>query len=91
MSEWRYAVVDLADNLTTITAVATLVKGVYINAALSAHACPIKDNTTTVVTLPASASAGTHYEFDGIRFESKLIVDPDDSATGSVMVEYNLL
>ena len=42
----------------------------------------------TVVTLPASAAAGSIYTFPGIRFETSLIVDPNDAATGSITVAY---
>ena len=90
-TEWKYAVVDLADNSTTIESVACLVNGVYINTATSAHACLIKDDTSMVYTIPASATAANRYGFGPTRFETSLVVDPDDSATGSITVEYVIL
>jgi hypothetical protein len=83
-----YSVVDVADNSTTVYTGACTINGVYINTVLSAHALPIKDGTVTVVTIPASAAAGTHYPLPGIKFTTSLVVDPDDSATGGVVVAY---
>jgi hypothetical protein len=90
-AEWKYAVVDLATNSTTVESVACLVNAVYINTATSAHACIIKDDTAATYTIPASAAAGNRYGFGPTRFETSLVVDPDDSATGSITVEYVIL
>src|SRR5690242_9946119 len=87
-SECEYAVVDVADNSTTVFTGPCVLMGVYVNTALSAHALPIADGSTTVVTIAASAAAGTNTTFPGIRFNTSLIVDPNDSATGSVTVAY---
>lgn len=89
--EWLYAVVNVADNSTTVYDGPAILHGVYVNTALSAHALPIKDGSTTVVTLPASAGAGTLYHPFDIQFATSLIVDPDDSATGNVTVAYRPL
>jgi len=89
--EWKKAVVDLATDSTTVESVACLVNGVYINTTLSAHACPIKDDTADAYTIPASAAAGTRYEFGPTRFETSLVVDPDNAATGSITIEYVIL
>lgn len=87
-NECKYAVVDVGDNSTTVYNGPAILFGVYVNTALSAHALPITDGATTVVTLPASAAAGSIYTFPGIRFETSLIVDPNDAATGSITVAY---
>ena len=87
-NECLYKVVDVGDNSTTVSSAPALLFGVYVNTVLSAHACPIEDNTTTVVTLPASAAAGTFYPFPGIRFETSLIVNPNDAGTGNITVAY---
>lgn len=87
-TECRYAVVDVADNSTTVYNGPAILHGVYVNTALSAHVLPIKDGSTTVVSLAASAAAGTSILYPGIRFETSLIVDPNDAATGSVTVAY---
>lgn len=89
--EYLYSVVNVGDNSTTVYNGPAILAGIYVNTALSAHALPVKDSTTTVVTLPASAGAGAMYTFPGIRFETSLVVDPDDSATGSVTVVYRPL
>ena len=83
-----YAVVPVADDTTTVYTGACMIYGVYINTVLSAQVLPIKDGTTTVVTIPASAAAGAHYPLPGIRFETSLIVDPDNAATGNITVAY---
>ena len=83
-----YAVVPIADDTTTVYTGACMIYGVYINTILSAQVLPIKDGTTTVITIPASAAAGTHFPLPGIRFETSLIVDPDNAATGNITVAY---
>ena len=90
-SECFYSVVDVSVNSTTVYSGPCILYGVYVNTALSAHALPIADNTTTVVSIAASAAAGTNITFPGIRFETSLIVDPNDAATGSVTVAYRPL
>jgi hypothetical protein len=84
----EYSVVDVSDNSTTVYTGQALLYGVYVNTVLSAHALPIKDGTTTVVTLPASMTVGEYIVLPGVRFDTSLIVDPDDSATGSVTVVF---
>lgn len=88
---WRYGVVDLANDVSTISPVSVAVKGYYVNEALSAHACNINDGADTAFIIPASTVAGTLVEFtsvDGIIFENSLIIDPDNSATGNITVIY---
>lgn len=87
-TECLYKVVDVSNDSTTVYNGPALLYGVYVNTALSAHVLPIVDGSTTVVSLAASAAAGTNVTFPGIRFETSLIVDPNDSATGSVTVAY---
>lgn len=92
--EWKYASVDLSNNSTTIESVPCLVKGATVTTGNSAHACPIVDGATPVFSLPASQAVGYSLNpcgEDGVRFETSLIVDPDDSATGVVTVFYKIL
>jgi hypothetical protein len=92
MEEWKHKVVDTSTNITTIINVPALLRGVYINTALSAHTVSMDDGTTTdVMVIPASATAGNYYDVEGLRFETSLIVNPDDSSTGKIMVEYREL
>lgn len=86
-----YSVVDVSNNSTTVYNGPAILLGAYVNTALSAHVLPIEDNTTTVCSLPASAAAGSVYSFPGIRFETSLIVNPNDAATGSVTIAYRPL
>jgi len=90
--EWLYSVQDTSTNgPTAISAVPALLCGVYVNTVLSAHTVIFKDNTTAIITLPASLSAGTLLRFPPIRFETSLNIDPDDTSTGNVTVIYKPL
>lgn len=89
--ENKYAVVDVSTDSTTVYTGRVEVVGVVVNTALSAHALPIKDGTTTVFTLPASAAAGSSYALHNTVFNTSLVVDPDDLATGNVTVVYRVL
>jgi len=89
--EWLYSAVDLADDSTTVESVPVVLKAVYVNTVLSAHACPIKDDTAAVFTLKASLAAGEVINFEGTRFETSLVVDPDNSATGNITLIYKRL
>ena len=86
--ECEYTVVPVADNTTTVFTGPCILYGVYVNTVLSAHALPIQDVSTTVVSIVASAAVGTSILYPGIRFNTSLIVNPDDSATGSVTVAW---
>lgn len=92
MPEWKYASVDLATDSTTILSKSALVFGWEVTTVLSANACPIKDDTVTVITVPASSAVGaSHFVEGGVRFETSLIVDPDNAATGTLTVYYREL
>lgn len=90
-NEWKKAVVDLADNSTTISSLPCLVKGVYINTQISSHVCDIKDGSDVAYKIPASATAANRYDFGPTRFETSLVIDPNDAATGNITVEYVIL
>jgi hypothetical protein len=87
-TECDYAVVDVGDNSTTVYTGPCILYGVYVNTVLSAHALPILDGSTTVMSLAASAAVGTNITLPGIRLNTSLIVDPNDAATGSVTIAY---
>jgi hypothetical protein len=82
------AVVDVSVDSTTVNTGRAFLHGIFVNTALSAHALPIKNDTTTLITLPASLAAGTMLAFPGIEFDVSLIVDPNDAATGNITVIY---
>lgn len=91
-NEGFYSVQDTSTNgPTAIYAGPALLLGVYVNTALSAHTVLLKDNTTTVITIPASLGAGQSILYPGIRFETSLNIDPDDSSTGNLTVVYRPL
>jgi hypothetical protein len=89
--EWTYAVVDVSDNTTTVYTGPVILHGVYVNTVLSNHELPIKNGTTAVVTIPAQAAAGAIYQPFDIVFDTSLVVDPNDAATGSITVAYRPL
>lgn len=81
-----------ADGPTTIYNGPCVLYGVQVTAALSAHVTVIKDNATAVLVIPASAANGTVYAFPGVRFETSLVVDPDnDTTTGNLTLFYKPL
>lgn len=86
--EFSYSVVDVGDNSTTVCAGQAILRGIYVNTALSAHALPILDGSTTIFTVPASTIAGTWIPFGDVHFTTSIVVNPDDSATGSITVVY---
>lgn len=88
IGEFTKAVVDTSDNSTTIRTGAVIVRGVWINTVLSAHTVILKDGTTSIFTIPASAPAGTWIPLGDTVFNTSLVVDPDDSSTGNITVVY---
>lgn len=88
MPEWKKAVINTADDITTISAIPALVKGVYINTKLSDHTVNIEDGTEVSFVIPANATAGNFYDWEAARFETSLIVDPDNNSTGNITVLY---
>lgn len=81
-----YTTVDVSTDSTTIYTGKCLLLGLYVNTVISAHTVVIKDNAAAIVTTPASLAAGTNLSFPGIRIETALVVDPDNSATGNITV-----
>jgi hypothetical protein len=87
-SECLYAVNDTSNDSTTIYNGPALLFGIFVNTVLSAHTVVIQDNATAVITLPASLAAGTNLTFPGIRFETSLVCNPNDSSTGNITIMY---
>ena len=81
-NESLYAVSGaLTTNSITIYDGPCILTGIYVNVAISAHTTVIKDGTTAVLSLPASAAVGSMYTFPGIVFNTSLVCDPDDATT----------
>lgn len=89
--EWNYANVDLSGGDNTAVSYPALVKSVYVNSDLSAHACPIKDGSNSVITLKASLSAGSNIDLFGIQYNEHVLVNPDASATGDITILFKRL
>lgn len=85
--DWNITVVDLSTDAAAdiSSGVPARLGGIYVNTALSAHACPILDGATQKFVLPASLAAGTFVPLKG-RFETSLQVNSNDAATGEVAV-----
>jgi hypothetical protein len=86
--EFNTETVDLSVDSTTVYTSRCLVRSVYINTDMSAHALAIKDGATTVFTIPASTPAGIRFNLGDAHFKTSLVVDPNDSATGSITITY---
>lgn len=88
-NEVNATVVDLSADSTTVYAGPAFLMGVYVDVVLSAHACPIKDGTSTILNIPASTAVGAFSIGNSgcaIKFNTSLIIDPDNAATGTVVV-----
>ena len=83
-----YAVVDTSNNTVTVLATPGYILGVTINTTLSAHTVVIKDATAALLTIPASSTAGTNFDLFGVYCATSIVVDPDDSSTGSLTIFY---
>ncbi len=85
--EFRWDVVDLSDNSTTVTTRRAMLRAVYINTAPSG-ACVVGNGSTTVFTIPSGIAAGQTLAFGDVVFDSGIVIDPGDSDTGSITVIY---
>jgi hypothetical protein len=82
-------VVDVSANSTVVTADKARLWGIYVNTALSAHACPIENSGgTAIYTLIASLAAGTKLTLPGVLMDG-ITVDPNDAATGNITIEWS--
>ena len=84
--EWQYTVVDVADNSTTVSTGPCMVKSMWVQTVLSAHVVPILDGAVAIDSFAASAAVSTKKEFDGVKFVTSLIIDPNDAGTGKIIV-----
>lgn len=85
---WTYKIVDLSDNSTTIYDGPALLRSIWVDVVMSAHALLITDAAVTIFTIPASQAAAVRIEFGDVIFETSLIFNPDDDATGTIVVAY---
>jgi hypothetical protein len=86
--EFYPSVVDISTDSTTVYGDPVILRGCYVNTTLSAHDLPIKNGSTTVFTIPANTLSGTALPFYDVVFDTSLVIDPDNSATGSVTFIY---
>jgi hypothetical protein len=91
-SECEYAQVDTSGNSTEVVAGPCIYYGYSVTTALSAHTVIIKDTSTAVDAIAASAAVGSsHFIPNGVRITGTLVVDPDDSSTGNIAVFFRRL
>ena len=86
----KHKTIDISADITSVSDGAVMYYGVTINTVLSAHVCLIQEGTTVAFRIPASAPAGNYYDHggeEGVEI-TNLIVNPDDSATGEIVVHY---
>lgn len=86
--ETKCDTVDVATNSTTIYPGPARLYYYYVNTALSANTNIFKDNATSKFTLAQSLAVGSDKTFPGARFDTSLVFDPDDAATGNITVCY---
>lgn len=80
-------VVDLAtDADVTVTPSPAHLLGVEVTVAMSAHAALVKDGSTTKHTLAASTAAGYKKECYGELFATSIVIESDNSGTGTLEV-----
>ncbi len=90
--ECDYAVVDVANNSTTVYNGPCIYYGAVVTTALSAHDLPIQDGSTVIDSFAASSAVGVYHPFNhGVRCGTSLVVDPNDAATGRITVLYRPL
>lgn len=87
--ECDYAVVNVADDSTTVYTGPCIYYGSIVTTVLSAHALPIQDGSTVIDSFAASSAVGSvHLLTHGVRCATSLVVDPNDAATGRITVFY---
>lgn len=92
MNECSSVVIDLSGNpSTTVSAGPAILFGIHVGVALSAHTVDIEDGATVKLTLAASTAAGTQINCHGLLCNTSLIVNPNDSSTGTITVFYKAL
>lgn len=85
---WAEVDLSVAENQTVHTGKCRLI-GIHVNVSLSAHAVNIKDNSTTMLTIPASKSAGLETNGWGAEVLTSLVVSRTNaSGTGKLFVVY---
>lgn len=92
-TECLYASVNCATDSTTVYNGPCLYFGAVVTVVLSAHAVIITDGAgATLDQFAASAAVGTKVSWPvGVRCDTSLVVNPDDSSTGTITVIYRPL
>jgi hypothetical protein len=91
-NEWLYQRVDLSVDSTTTIGIPAVLGNIWIHTTISAHACPVLDGAVELFSIPSGATAGTAYTFlYGTVCQTSLIINPDDAATGILVVQYKPL
>lgn len=90
--DWNYSVIDLSAGDTIVYAAPAIIGNIYVDVVMSAHAVTVKDDTTSVFNILASSAAGYSLTaMKGTRLESTLVVSPNASSTGTIVVQWRKL
>lgn len=85
--EFKYVVVDLSTNSTTVSTRRSMLRGVYVNTVTSLET-NVVDGSTTAFVIPTGVAAGQFIPFGDVVLDGGIVIDPNDSATGSITVVY---
>jgi len=92
VTKWKYATVNLADNTTTVFGSPCRIGKIWVTVVMSAHICVIKDGSVALLGLPASSAVNaTFTQLENTVTLTSLVVDPDDSNTGTIIIQYSPL
>lgn len=80
--------VNLSSDITTVYTGAGYIIGFYVNVSPGVGTTLIKDGTNAIISIPVGLTAGTWIPLGDIEFLTSLVVDPDNSATGSITIVY---
>ena len=89
--DWKTLRYDLSGGTTVVYDGPCRLGAIYVEAAISAHDCDIKDDTTDVVVLNNIAVGTQLLTFKGTRITgatSGLRIVPNASSTGIIVVQY---
>jgi hypothetical protein len=90
--EWEHTVVSCLSAATyTVSPIPVLLKGFYVNTAMSAHQAEIRDGVTSVIKTPASMAQGDVVDVDGLMFHTNCVVVCAAGQTGNITVIYKPL
>lgn len=87
--EWVMKTIACTSAATfTVNDVPTLVKGFYVNTALSAHQADLRDGGNSRLWTTTSMAEGASTDWHGVRFESNCVLVCAAGMSGNLTVFY---